>query len=433
MSQLPAIRRRFEVTALATLLVLILLPGLARSEEPKSDPHRFFPASGLIAYAEFDGLRAHTKAWEATAAYAMLARTPAGAMMTDLATQVLDRLVKLDPSIKWTGADLVALEDHVVHQGFAIAYRRAGDDESIILVVRGAGQAATRERFERILGLAEARAGREKSPAVSKIHGREMFRWMAATTTPADDPLAARRGRDIPESRLSAWFEKDDMLLVASVPSDHVVEPGKQPDDTNGRDIATVLDTIEGKHPDVATHPGYVSAVAEGKDVTGFEGDGLFFIELGENLGALKDALPLRKADGAGGILSGSTGLTLPSGRYMHNDVKYIQSGDDFPLPFSPSGPDIAAIPPAAPAVVRQGRLDPPVPPPPTMGEAAIPPSTIISRSDAPPEPAPAAPSDTPSPAAAPSPRHAVRPSPSAVLPELLPAGTSSVRPASPP
>ncbi|MHB1559659.1 MAG: hypothetical protein ACYC61_19600, partial [Isosphaeraceae bacterium] len=42
-------------------------------------------------------------------------------------------------------------------------------------------------------------------------------------------------------------------------------------------------------------------------------------------------------------------------------------------------------------------------------------------------------PSDTPSPAAAPSPRHAVRPSPSAVLPELLPAGTSSVRPASPP
>ncbi len=433
MCRIPAVRLRFAVAALATVLGLILLPGLARSEEARPDLRRCFPASGLIAYAEFDGLRTHTKAWEATAAYAMLARTPAGSMMTDLATQVVDRLLKVEPSIKWTGADLLALEDHIVQQGLAMGYRLAGEDEAIILVVRGAGQPASRERFERVLGLADARAGREKSPAVSRIRGRETFRWMSTMTAiPADDPVAPLRGGGIPEARLSAWFEKNDLVLVASNPPIRIVEAGKKPDDMNGRAVAAVLDTIEGKQPNVTTHPGLVSATAEGKDVTGFEADGLFFIELAENLTALERMLPLRTTAEPVGMASGSAGLTLPSGRYMQDDVQYIQTGDDFQLPFLPSGPDIAAIPPAAPAVVRQGRLDPPALPPPTVGQAAIPPSTIISPIDAPPEAAPAAPSETPSPAAAPSPCHTVRPYPSAVLPELMPVGTSSVRPARP-
>ena len=124
--------RRSVVLALRAVFVgLALLAAMvpsARTAEPRTTAQRHFPAKGLVAYVEFDGLRAHANAWEATAAYAMLAKTPAGAMMNDLAMQVTDRLLKLIPDSKLTGAELIALQDHLVREGFAIGLHRHGDE-----------------------------------------------------------------------------------------------------------------------------------------------------------------------------------------------------------------------------------------------------------------------------------------------------------------
>src|SRR5262249_17880653 len=132
--------------------LLIVLARPAMTAEPKPTPQRYIPARGLVAYVEFDGLRAHAGAWEATAAHAMLAGTPAGAMMTEIARQVTDRLLKIAPAGKLTGADLVALQDHLIHEGFAIRLHRHGDDfYSWTIILNGAGRRGSRERFERIL------------------------------------------------------------------------------------------------------------------------------------------------------------------------------------------------------------------------------------------------------------------------------------------
>src|SRR5262245_48865424 len=84
---------RRAVTPSLSLIALLALPAI--SAEPRPNPQRFIPARVLVAHIEYDGLAAHAGAWEATAAYAMLARTPAGAMMTEMAQQIVDRMLKM--------------------------------------------------------------------------------------------------------------------------------------------------------------------------------------------------------------------------------------------------------------------------------------------------------------------------------------------------
>jgi hypothetical protein len=72
-------------------------------------------------------------------------------------------------------------------------------------------------------------------------------------------------------------------------PSTEKIEVEKEfrcPDDlkkgTDGRleaRVAAVLDTNEGKQLDASTHPGLVAARAEGRDLAGFDANGLFFAE----------------------------------------------------------------------------------------------------------------------------------------------------------
>ena len=115
-----ASRRCVAIARRAAMLGLVSLAAIVpwtMADEPRPNPQRYIPARGLVAYIEFDGLRAHANAWEATAAHAMLAKTPAGAMMTDLARQITDRLLKMVPGVKLTGADLIALQDHLVREG----------------------------------------------------------------------------------------------------------------------------------------------------------------------------------------------------------------------------------------------------------------------------------------------------------------------------
>ena len=56
---------------------------------------------------------------------------------------------------------------------------------------------------------------------------------------------------------------------------------GKRLAEVHTGQLTAVLDVLEGKQPNVTTHPAYVAAISEGKDIKGFESDGLFFIDPG--------------------------------------------------------------------------------------------------------------------------------------------------------
>jgi hypothetical protein len=89
----------------------------------------------------------------------------------------------------------------------------------------------------------------------------------------------------------SWWFEGDDLIIVSGPGAD-----AAKGDDAAKKDrpapavdwVAAVLDTIEGKRPDASTHAGRRAAMAEGRDVAGFDPNGLFFIETGQGAAMVK-------------------------------------------------------------------------------------------------------------------------------------------------
>ena len=85
----------------------------------------------------------------------------------------------------------------------------------------------------------------------------------------------------------SWWFEGDDLIFV-STPAAVDAKPARPAAPPVDR-LAAVLDAIEGKRPDASAHPGRIAAMAEGREIAGFEANGLLFIEAptGELLGAL--------------------------------------------------------------------------------------------------------------------------------------------------
>src|SRR6185437_13363201 len=97
--------------------------GAAAAPAPATDnppPGRYVPRDGLVLYAESDGLNAHGEAWKKSAAYKMLNETPLGAMLEDLGTQFLDKLLAKLPNRKMNGADAVGLVKHVAQHGYAL-------------------------------------------------------------------------------------------------------------------------------------------------------------------------------------------------------------------------------------------------------------------------------------------------------------------------
>ena len=141
-------------------LALIAALGTASAANaPGRSPARLLPKKGLVAYLEYDGLDAHAAAWKASAAGEIFNDTPAGSMLAELARQLLNRVLKEEPSMKVNAADLLGLPDDLVRQGFALAAYDHGDGaSSIALVFNGLGRKGPRERLDRVLhGLVLAR------------------------------------------------------------------------------------------------------------------------------------------------------------------------------------------------------------------------------------------------------------------------------------
>jgi hypothetical protein len=293
----PLTKPSVTTTVLRCLLLSSLMGTIGRAAEPRPSPHRFIPAKGLVAYVEFDGLVAHVGAWKATAAYGILVKTPAGSMMTELATQVVDRLCKELAGGKLTGADLIALNDHLMQRGFAVAVHGLENGSfSCTFVLSGFGEKPLRERLERLLQLVFAPQAAIKLPDPIRLRGRDVHQVeddlaKKLNAVVEEFPLPAQRNAPVATSLpwLSWWYEGDDLVLISG-PSEHVGDlfgPArtKTPAAAHTGHRAEIFDVIEGKQPNVATHAGYLAASAEGKDIAGFESDGLFFIDPGGDKG----------------------------------------------------------------------------------------------------------------------------------------------------
>jgi hypothetical protein len=427
---------RRAVALSLTLIALLALPAI--SAEPRPNPQRFIPARELVAHVEYDGLAAHAGAWEATAAYGMLARTPAGAMMTEVASQVVDRMLKMAPGGKLTGADLVALEDHLVHHGFAISAHRHRDDVySWTVVLNRLGRKGPRERFDRLIEFEAADTPPAQRPKPARIRGRDINQAVhraepAAAAVLAYGPPAAKPDPPAPPMPwLSWWFETDD--LIVTWVSFNTSELGQQPASSKQlaeiqvSHLAAVLDALEGKQPNVTTHPAYAAAMAEGSDIKGFESNGLFFIDPGKAGGLFSGLFetpgPIRIPELLPSTVPGLIDSALPGRLSAYAVPKepgvpgVVGSPPISPSLYGPPGssfPTPVQTPPApAPAIEAVPDAVPPVPP--SAGSPPIGPSPYGTPAGSSaltaPAPAPAAP---PSAATAPTPAPAVEAVPGA-------------------
>jgi hypothetical protein len=259
----------------------------AGAAEPARTPSQLVPGRGLTFYLEYDGLDAHADAWKATAAWDMLNRTQAGAVITDVARRSLGRLLQMVPGSPLTGADLVALQDQLAHRGFAIAAVSDGDDSFTIFILKGFGRKEPLDRFHRLLRLVLQPGEAEFPPKPTRVRGREMYAF-----EPAED-AAALPGMLTPSAGPTWWLEGDTLILVRGPDIALGDEPPK-PDEarkkraaSHKRFVDSVLDAIEAKAPTASTHPGVAAALAEGRDLAGFEPDGLFLVESVKGVGVL--------------------------------------------------------------------------------------------------------------------------------------------------
>jgi len=331
----PATRRTLRPVRFFALLLLAVCPIAAAAE-----PSRTIPAKELAVYIEYDGLDAHADAWKATAVHAMFEGTPAGAMTGDIARQVIDHLLKAVSDQKQGGADLIALQNHILRHGFALGvYDDRARGASCVVVLNGLGRNETRALVGRLAGVV-ARAVSKTGAKVndtSRFRGRDLYRVtdLAAAKPKSEVPQAAEAPKGVavaPAGGLAWWFEGNDLIVVVG-PTPPKSDKAKDSAlaELPAR-VSSIIDTIEGKASSAATHPGRAAALMEGKDIKGFESDGLFFFEVSKAQG-----LYVWLSEVIDAMDQPYEGLVLPTGRYMHDDVKYITAGPEFPGAKSPA------------------------------------------------------------------------------------------------
>lgn len=332
----------------SALFLTLLGPAAVGAD---AGPSRTVPVEGLVAYAEFDGLDSRPEAWKASEAYALLNQTPAGAMTADVARQVAARLLRKVPGAKLSGTEATALAEHVARRGFVAAAHVRGDAGlSATVVVPKAGDKENRPRFERLFRpMVESKNGR-----IRRLRGREIYQYVG-------DQAAKEKTPD-PAAVLSWWFEKDDLIVVHA--------PGAKDE----KNLNAVLDALDGKTPNASTHPARAAALAEGRDVAGFEPNGLFFIEPGKE-GEFRKLV--------------ARVYENPYTRFERDRAKTMASWAH-PEPPTPPAPALAPTPAPTPAEYFR-KTPPPIPgaePAPTAAPEVKPtvPSDVVVLPDRPPQ-----------------------------------------------
>jgi hypothetical protein len=132
------------------LLLALLIPAIPTATAANAGPssHRHIPAMNLVAYFEFDGLDAHALAWKWTAAHAAVVKTKAGAMISELANQSGEWVLKQHAPLV-TGGDVIAVHEHLVRNGSMFAVYNLGHDcFSMVVVLNDIGSAQLRPSLE---------------------------------------------------------------------------------------------------------------------------------------------------------------------------------------------------------------------------------------------------------------------------------------------
>jgi hypothetical protein len=179
------------------------------------------PRDRLIFYLAFDGLDAHSEAWEKTAAFKMLNSTPLGVMLEEVAAQLLEKLLNSVPNRKLTGAEVVTLVKSATHRGWVLAVSGSQDPKNPVLgtlVLRGLAAKEVRPLSSRLMGML---MGSDK-PRIERKAGRVLVVLSSATS----------------ESSGVWWPEKDDLVLGL----------------TGGSDADSIIAALDGKTPSATDH-----------------------------------------------------------------------------------------------------------------------------------------------------------------------------------
>jgi hypothetical protein len=294
MCTIPTVKFRLaSSTALAvvgSLLLAVSGPGSATGGERQPTTHRYIPSRDLIGYLEFDGLDAHAAAWKGTAAHAIFAKTKAGAMVNEVTRQWAHWLMLKDLG-GLSGADVIAIRDHLVSNGLVLAVHANDEHVMVTVVLNNFKREELLDRFRGLrlflFGLKDDVAGMLEGPV--RFRGRLVYR-MDNREEPVPEKKADKVS-SLANSWFATWFEGDDLVIVYN----DVLKPEQSQSALHEARLNAILDTIEGKLPNVTSHPRYLAALAGDEDLKNFEPLGLFFAGPTENKGlitAFSDWIP---------------------------------------------------------------------------------------------------------------------------------------------
>ncbi|WP_254053681.1 hypothetical protein [Singulisphaera sp. GP187] len=235
--------RAFVLAASIVGLITATSQVQAQATKPNSPPPksqslaRYVPGDGLIVLIDHEGLEAQPGAWKGTAAFKILNDTTLGAMLEDIAAQVVDRGLQSAPGAPVSGKEVVGLLTHMASQGFAIGYcgsLNPPQPKAGVLVVRNADQS---DVIKRIMQRMEGAAKRVEQPG-----GRKVWTIVGAP--------------------IRWWLEGHDVVFS-------FVPPGAAAD--------PVAETLDGKTPSALKHPAFTALSKAEPDVVPV---GLLFVDL---------------------------------------------------------------------------------------------------------------------------------------------------------
>ncbi|WP_246196567.1 DUF1559 domain-containing protein [Aquisphaera giovannonii] len=210
---------------LLAAVAVCLIPAATASAQATSSGGRYFPQKDLIAYFDFEGLDAHGDAWKQTSAQKLLNDTKLGALLEDLAGQVVGLAQKDTPEDKRMPADTyLALVKRAARDGFAVAaFGEAPRNVRAGLVLRKANRPD-------VTGLIET----------------------ATKPAPGGDQPAPKtetqKGRAVHQIQELVWWAEGDDLVVS-----------------NKDGFEAITDVADGKAPSAAGNP-LVAPLAKGED-----------------------------------------------------------------------------------------------------------------------------------------------------------------------
>ena len=291
-------RRTSAKLTLVSALVFIAITSNAVATAPGRSPSQLLPSNGLCIYVEYDGLAAHSTAWKATAAYDILGKTSAGAMLSDVSRQLIDALSDIGSGRKLVSSEVIAIEEHLVDRGFAVAFYDDNGTTSRVILVRAAGKADAKklDLIRRYVFMAdEAKAISASTP----LRGRAIVKFGNQYDS---DPKVGKADANPPSpfdfpglpttdsaKLISAWVEGEDLIIVQGPDPDRegvIRGDGATEGDRAARhkaQVTAVLDAIDGVRPQIAAHPAFLAASAQGRDLGGFEANGLFLVEASQD------------------------------------------------------------------------------------------------------------------------------------------------------